>query len=87
MQDDKKLIFNSFDTVKLCLLVMIELMEKMKFNKLEMKNTVDKSYSTATDLANWLVKNLKYSYPINHDIENMFLMLFYVIFHNFFVRV
>ena len=24
---------------------------------------------------------------INHDIENMFLMLFYVIFHNFFVNI
>ena len=31
MQDDKKLVFNSFDTVYLCLQVMTELMSKIKF--------------------------------------------------------
>ena len=62
MQDDKKLVFNSFDTVYLCLSVMTELMSKIKFNTSQMKNAVDQSYASATDLANWLVQNLGYSF-------------------------
>ena len=62
MQDDKKLIFNSFDTVHLCLQVITELMSKIKFNTSQMKKAVDESYASATDLANWLVQNLDYSF-------------------------
>ena len=45
MQDDKKLVFNSFDTVYLCLQVMTELMSKIKFNTSQMKKAVDQSYA------------------------------------------
>ena len=62
MQEDKKLVFNSFDTIHLCLQVMTELMSKIKFNTSQMKNAVDESYAVATDLANWLVQNLGYSF-------------------------
>ena len=62
LQEDKKLIFDSFDTVKLCIEVIKEIVEKVKFNKKEMKKAVDDSNSTATDLANWLVINLNYTF-------------------------
>ena len=62
LQEDKKLIFDSFDTVKLCIEVIREIIEKVKFNKKEMKKAVDDSNSTATDLANWLVINLNYTF-------------------------
>tara|TARA_B100000029_G_scaffold34389_1_gene32436 strand:- start:1773 stop:3155 length:1383 start_codon:yes stop_codon:yes gene_type:complete len=62
LQEDKKLIFDSFDTVKLCIQVIKEIIEKVKFNKKEMKKAVDDSNSTATDLANWLVINLNYTF-------------------------
>ncbi|SVB26818.1 uncharacterized protein METZ01_LOCUS179672, partial [marine metagenome] len=62
MQDDKKLVFNSFDTVYLCLQVITELMSKIQFNTSQMKKAVDESYASATDLANWLVQNLDYSF-------------------------
>ena len=62
MQDDKKLVFNSFDTVYLCLQVITELMSKIQFNTSQMKKAVDQSYASATDLANWLVQNLNYSF-------------------------
>jgi len=62
MQDDKKLVFNSFDSVYLCLQVMTELMNKIKFNTSQMKKAVDQSYASATDLANWLVQHLGYSF-------------------------
>ena len=62
MQDDKKLVFNSFDTIYLSLKVMTELMSKIKFNASNMKKAVDESYATSTDIANWLVQNLGYSF-------------------------
>jgi len=62
MQNDKKLVFNSFDTVYLCLQVMTELMNKIKFNTSQMKKAVDESYASSTDLANWLVHHLGYSF-------------------------
>ena len=62
LQDDKSLVFNSFDNLILCLKVINEIISKSNFNKTRMKEVVDKSDSTATDLANWLVKNLNYSF-------------------------
>ena len=62
LQDDKKLTFSSFDTTLLGLQVMTELMNKTKFNKKEMKKAIDSSYATATDLADWLVKNCSYTF-------------------------
>jgi len=62
LQEDKKIIFDSFDTINLCLQVIKEIMLKIRFNKRKMKQAIDKSNSTATDLANWLVQNLNYSF-------------------------
>ena len=62
LQNDKKLTFSSFDTVQLGLQVMTELVMKTKFNKNEMKKAVDTSNATATDLADWLVKNCTYTF-------------------------
>ena len=74
LQDDKKLIFSSFDTIILGLEVMTELIRKTKFNKKTMEEALDSSHSTATDLADWLVKKLNYpfrqAYQITGKIVN-----------------
>ena len=62
MQNDKKIVFNSYDEIILSLKVMNELWSKIKFNKINMKNAVDQSNSTATDLANWFVKELNLTF-------------------------
>ncbi len=62
LQDDKSLIFNSYDNLILSLKVINEILSKSKFNALKMKQVVDNSNSTATDLANWLVQNLNYTF-------------------------
>ena len=62
LQEDKKLTFSSFDTVQLGLQVMTELVNKTKFNVDKMKKAIDSSHATATDLADWLVKNLSYTF-------------------------
>ena len=62
LQDDKSLTFASFDNLILSLKVINEILDKSKFNKLRMKDVINNSNSTATDLANWLVQNLNYTF-------------------------
>ena len=62
LQDDKQITFNSYDDVSLCIKVMNEILSKSTFNKTRMKELIDNSNATATDLANWLVQNLRYSF-------------------------
>jgi len=62
LQDDKQIIFNSYDNVSLCIKVMNETLSKSTFNKTRMKELIDNSNATATDLANWLVQKLRYSF-------------------------
>ncbi len=62
LQDDKSLIFNSYDNLILCLRVINEILYKSNFNKTKMRELVDKSNATATDFTNWLVQSLGYSF-------------------------
>ena len=62
LQDDKALVFNSLDNLTLCLKVINEILSKSHFNKVRMKEVIDNSNSTATDLANWLVQSLNYTF-------------------------
>ena len=62
LQDDKALVFNTFDNLTLCLKVINEILSKSHFNKVRMKEVIDNSNSTATDLANWLVQSLNYTF-------------------------
>ena len=62
LQDDKQITFNSYDNVSLCIKVMNETLSKSTFNKTRMKELIDNSNATATDLANWLVQKLRYSF-------------------------
>ncbi len=62
LQDDKQITFNSYDNVSLCIKVMNEILSKSTFNKTRMKELIDNSNATATDLTNWLVQNLRYSF-------------------------
>ena len=62
LQVDKQITFNSYDNVALCIKVMNEILSKSTYNKTRMKELIDNSNATATDLANWLVQNLRYSF-------------------------
>ena len=68
LQDDKKLTFNSYDTVHLGLQVMTELIRKTTFNTKAMKDAIESSHATATDLADWLVQNLQYPFRQAYQI-------------------
>lgn len=56
MQEDKEPLFDSIDTVKLSLEGMIEMLKDAAFNEAVLRRAVYRNFSTATDLADYLVK-------------------------------
>ena len=57
LQDDKQMIFNSFDTLINCLRLLDEVINNLTPNKKKMLKLAKSGYMTATDLADYLVKN------------------------------
>jgi len=55
LQEDKEPMFDSVDTVKLSLNGMIEMLSSIEINADKMKESIYKNFSTATDLADYLV--------------------------------
>ena len=55
MQEDKELIFDSIDTVKICIKIFVEMLETMKINKGRMREDALTGFINATDLADYLV--------------------------------
>ncbi len=57
MQDDKEIVFKSYDTLIDCLKILEELLKNISPNKKRMYQLADTGFITATDLADYLVKN------------------------------
>ena len=74
LQDDKELVFNSFDILKNSLLIFDEVLKGLIINKSEMLNAANVGYITATDLADNIVKKLnitfREAYKITSKIVN-----------------
>ena len=56
MQEDKEAIFDSIDTVKICLNTLIPMLSTMKVLKDNMKKAAEKGFINATDCADYLTK-------------------------------
>ena len=56
LQDDKEIIFKSFDTLSDCLKIFDEILKNLSPNKKRMLELASYGYITATDLADYLVK-------------------------------
>ena len=56
MQDDKVPVFTAFETLQLCLAAMTGMVETSQFNQERMRAAAQSGFSTATDLADWLVR-------------------------------
>lgn len=68
LQEDKALTFQAFDNFALCLTAMIGMIETMRFKRGAMREAAARGYSTATDLADWLVRELKTPFREAHEI-------------------
>jgi argininosuccinate lyase len=68
MQEDKEPLFDALESSKLTLKVMSGMIDDMKINSDKMLAMASSDYSCATDLADWLVKNLKIPFRQSHHI-------------------
>jgi argininosuccinate lyase len=57
LQDDKEIVFKSYDTLINCLKILDEILNNFTPNKKKMLKLANEGYMTATDLADYLVKN------------------------------
>ena len=62
LQDDKEIVFKSNDTLNNCLGILNEVLKNLKPNKQKMLDLANSGYITATDLADYLVKNHSMSF-------------------------
>ena len=69
MQDDKELVFGGYDTLKDTLTMSAELINAVNANKANMLFMANQGYTTATDFADYLVKNKKLSFRESYAIS------------------
>jgi len=68
MQEDKEVVFDASTNIQLALRAMSGMVLDMSVNKEKMLAMSKTGYSTATDLADWLVKNLQIPFRNAHHI-------------------
>ena len=68
LQDDKQLTFSAFDTFELCVDAMTGMIETIVFDVDTMHQAAKKGFSTATDLADWLVRELGLAFRDAHYV-------------------
>ena len=68
LQEDKELVFRSYDNLSLMLEVMNKMMKEITINKDNLRKMTSSPFITATDLADYLVKHYDYSFRKSHQI-------------------
>ena len=74
LQDDKEIVFKSYDSLSACILLLDEVLKNIKPKKNKMLSLAKKGFITSTDLADYLVKhyriNFRHAYKITAKIVN-----------------
>ncbi|MDA8537370.1 argininosuccinate lyase [Candidatus Pelagibacter bacterium] len=74
LQDDKEILFKSNEVLNNCIAILNEVLKNLKPNKQKMFDLANSSYITATDLADYLVKNhsmsFRKAYQVTASIVN-----------------
>lgn len=75
MQEDKEPVFDAVDNLSICISAMIGMVADFEVNKDKMKIAAGRGFSTATDLADWLVQNLGIPFRQCHSISGRIVRL------------
>jgi argininosuccinate lyase len=70
LQDDKALVFEGYDTLKDTLTMTYELIDNLKISKERMLNMANEGFTTATDFADYLVKEKKLTFRESYGISS-----------------
>ncbi len=68
MQEDKEPLFDALPSLSLCIAAMTGMLSEATFNEAAMKKAAGAGYSTATDLADWLVRTLGLPFREAHHV-------------------
>ncbi|HVV31754.1 MAG TPA: argininosuccinate lyase [Vitreimonas sp.] len=68
LQEDKALTFSAFDAFALSITAMVGMIDTIAFNRSALREAAARGFSTATDLADWLVRELKTPFREAHEI-------------------
>lgn len=68
MQEDKEVAFDALDSLSLCLAAMTGMITDLSVNPDAMRNAAGSGFSTATDLADWLVREANVPFRDAHHI-------------------
>ena len=75
MQEDKVPVFESADTLALCIAAMTGMVAEASFDADRMKADAGKGYATATDLADWLVREKDLPFREAHHVTGALVKL------------
>lgn len=75
MQEDKEPVFDASDHLGLAIAVMEGMIRDMTVNRDAMRSALDAGYSTATDLADWIVSHLGLPFRDAHHITGQVVAL------------
>ena len=75
MQEDKEATFDAFENLKLVIAAMGGMIGDMEPIAATMKDAAGRGYSTATDLADWLVRELKMPFREAHHVTGTIVKL------------
>ena len=75
LQDDKKLTFEAFDSFGLCVKAMTGMIDTIRFEPEAMRAAAAKGFSTATDLADFLVRELGLPFRDAHHVTGRIVAL------------
>jgi argininosuccinate lyase len=70
LQDDKALVFEGYDTLKDTLTMSFEIIDNLKISKEKMYKMANEGFTTATDFADYLVKEKKITFRESYDIAS-----------------
>jgi len=75
MQEDKEPVFDAFEALSLGLAAMAGMVKDMSPNKERLAEAAGAAYSTATDLADWLVRSLNMPFRDAHHVTGTIVAL------------
>ncbi len=75
MQEDKEPVFDAADNLELCLAAMTGMIADLKADSARMREAAGQGFTTATDLADWLVQRLNLPFRDAHHVTGRLVAL------------
>tara|TARA_B100001057_G_scaffold63068_1_gene56569 strand:+ start:497 stop:1849 length:1353 start_codon:yes stop_codon:yes gene_type:complete len=70
LQEDKQIVSNTSKSLNICLDCILDILNSLEINKKNAQSYLDNSFSNATELADWLVINLNYTFRNAHTMAS-----------------